>query len=330
MMLSIIIPIYNAEKYIEPCIDSLIAQDFQDKEILLIDDGSKDSSPQICDDYADKYDYIRVIHKDNGGCSSARNFGLKEARGDYIAFVDADDVLDHDFYSILMNALLETKSDVAVCSYKNEYGKSFKVINKHNSIPQPIVFESVVSALESMTAKENSIEGFVWNKVWKREVVANQEFRNDVAIVDDAVYSWTAISRINKACYINLPMYHYRIILNSITRNSSLDKYYKALHGYEIMIADAEENAPKCLNGLCTDYIIWNIKFCEQLLFKDNDVIKDYLNAKRNIEGKKKYIKMLGLRHRILARSVLNSWILYKFTGKLFWNLKKIYMKAKG
>ena len=90
-LLSVIIPIYNVEKYLRQCIESVIQQHIKDMELILVDDGSIDSSPQICDDYANKYNSVKVIHKTNGGASSARNLGLKNAKGEYIIFLDSDD-----------------------------------------------------------------------------------------------------------------------------------------------------------------------------------------------------------------------------------------------
>ena len=328
-MLSIIVPIYNAEKYLKKCLDSLVNQDYKKKEILLIDDGSKDKSSEICDEYARRYSFIQAIHKENGGCSSARNLGIVQAQGAYLAFVDADDCLDHDFYSILMDNLIKTQSDIVACSYINEYSENFSIKRKQDTVPEPIIFEGYKSALESMTAKKNSIEGFVWNKIWKREIIENQQFRTDVTIIEDSIYSWTAISKIKRACYIDLPMYHYRIIPTSITRNSSLDKYYKALCIYETMIEEAKKIAPKCLHGLSTDYIIWNIKTAEQLLLHSKNVKKDYNKIKNNILIKKKYIKECGFRHRILAKALLHSWKQYRFWGIIFWYLKKVYIMIK-
>ena len=119
-MISVIIPVFNAEKYLRECLDSVANQTYNDLEILLIDDGSKDSSPQICDGYAAADSRFTVIHKENGGVSSARNTGIENAHGNLMAFVDADDVLDLDMYEILVHALETTDSDIAACSYMNE------------------------------------------------------------------------------------------------------------------------------------------------------------------------------------------------------------------
>ena len=328
-MVSVIVPVYNAEKYLRKCLDSLAVQTCKDIEILMIDDGSKDVSPQICDEYAERYENFVAVHKENGGCSSARNLGLQKAKGEFIAFVDADDCLDADFYEILLKALRDTDSDIAACTYKNEYSRDIKVIKKHDVIPEAVVFNSAESSLESMTEKENSIEGFVWNKVWKREILNGAAFRTDVAIVDDAVFTWEIVSKIKRACYVNLPMYHYRIISSSITRDSGIEKYLKALYGYEWMIADAEKRSPKCLYGLCTDYIIWNIKTLERMIFMQKPDFMVYEKVRGNIAQYRGYIEKCGIRHRILAKNALESWNRYRMRAVLFYKMKKCYMWVK-
>ena len=104
-LISVIVPVYNVEKYLAKCIDSIIAQTYTNLEILLVDDGATDSSGAICDEYAQKESRIRVIHKENGGLSDARNRGIAEARGEYLGFIDSDDYIDVDMYELLYNLI---------------------------------------------------------------------------------------------------------------------------------------------------------------------------------------------------------------------------------
>ena len=113
-MISIIVPVYNTEKYLRRCIDSVLAQTYQDFELLLIDDGSKDSSGAICDEYAAQDARVRVFHKENGGVSSARNVGLDNARGEWITFVDADDWIESDMLELLLRKGEETGADIVM------------------------------------------------------------------------------------------------------------------------------------------------------------------------------------------------------------------------
>lgn len=326
-MISVIIPVFNVEKYLRECLDSVANQTYSDLEVLVIDDGSKDSSPQICDEYAAADSRFIVIHKENGGVSSARNTGIENAHGNLIAFVDADDVLDLDMYEILVHALETTDSDIAACSYKNEYSKSFQSISKHEVVPEVVCFDTSEKSLESMTSKQNSIEGFVFNKVWRREALEGIRFKTDIAIIEDAAFTWEVVSQISRSCFVNLPMYHYRIIPTSAVRNSSLDKYLGALYVYESLIDSAKKIAPGCLDGLCTDYIIWNIKTLERMIYMKKPDLLIYRKAKENIVRVGEYIDKCGMRHKYLVKGVLKSWKAYRSRAVLVWNLKKSFLR---
>ena len=326
-LISVIIPIYNAEKYLNQCIDSILQQTYKNLELILVDDGSKDRSSKILDEYAAKDSRVKCIRQPNGGCSSARNNGISQAKGDYIAFVDADDVLDFDFYEILVGALEKTGSDVSASTYKNEYGEIYAVSNKE--IPEPVIFSKKRDCMASITSKANSIEGYVWNKVWTRKALAGQFFSDEVAIVDDAYFTWEGVLKnVDRACYIDLPMYHYRIIKSSITRNSSLDKYFKALYAYELMTESAlDKGYSECLNGLCTDYIIWNEITCERMYISDLYTDSDFYKIQSNIHKYSKYINRLNRVQRLTAKAILRGWGHYRLLewGKL--TAKKVLIK---
>ena len=115
-LISIIVPVYQMEAYLDECVQSMINQTYQNLEIILVDDGSKDQSPAICDAWAEKDSRIKVIHKPNGGASSARNAGLDIATGDYIGFMDSDDIIAEDMYEILLEALKSSNVGIAACS----------------------------------------------------------------------------------------------------------------------------------------------------------------------------------------------------------------------
>lgn len=133
--ISVIVPIYNVEKYLPHCIDSIIAQTFTDFELLLIDDGSKDMSSVICDKYAEKDSRIRVFHKENGGVSSARNVGIKKSVGNFLCFIDADDILQQNALTDLYNCIVNNKADFSLGScYKLKAGKLYPFISNENKL----------------------------------------------------------------------------------------------------------------------------------------------------------------------------------------------------
>ena len=113
-MISVIVPVYKVEEYLDKCVQSILAQTYRDFEILLVDDGSPDNCPQLCDRYAQKYDCIRALHKSNGGLSDARNFGIKYARGNDITFIDSDDFIAPDYLEVLVQLKEKYQADIAV------------------------------------------------------------------------------------------------------------------------------------------------------------------------------------------------------------------------
>ena len=115
--ISVIVPVYKVEPYLDRCVESIVNQTYRDLEIILVDDGSPDACPAMCDAWAARDERIRVIHTSNGGAARARNLGLMQARGDYIGFADSDDILHPEMYQKLLHALEETESDIAECSY---------------------------------------------------------------------------------------------------------------------------------------------------------------------------------------------------------------------
>lgn len=140
-LLSVIVPVYNVEKFINDCIDSILGQSYKNIELILVDDGSTDSSGEICDKYCSVDKRVKVIHQNNKGCSAARNAGIANAKGNLIAFMDADDLIDQDMYEVLIKNLDMTNSDVSACSYVKEYNLDRgKIIGLHKIIPDPIVF----------------------------------------------------------------------------------------------------------------------------------------------------------------------------------------------
>ncbi len=124
--ISIIVPVYKVEKYLKKCVDSILAQTFSDFELILVDDGSPDNSGRICDDYAKKDARVRVVHKQNGGLSSARNAGIEVAKGKYLGFVDSDDYIAEDMYELLYKAIIKEEADLSICGIYDVYEEKIR------------------------------------------------------------------------------------------------------------------------------------------------------------------------------------------------------------
>ena len=203
-LISIIIPVYNAGKHLSKCIDSVLAQTHKNLEIILVDDGSTDTSSQICDEYAAKDTRIKVIHQRNQGVSSARNAGLKATTGQYIGFVDADDYIDSDMYSYLLNLLQSTHSDMARCGiYALKNPPSF-------SLPLP--------APEALSHLYPQI--FIWNMLFSRATIHNIRFDTSLFFAEDMQFVVNVLNKNPKIIYKSDKKYHYSYNPQSATKQT--------------------------------------------------------------------------------------------------------------
>lgn len=203
-IISVIIPIYNVEKYLNRCINSIIVQTYKNLEIILVDDGSPDNCPQLCDDWVKSDTRIRVIHKENGGLSDARNAGLAIANGFYISFVDADDWLAPEMYERLICAMIRDHSDIAACSVKMVW---------EDESPEKMLIQTpdcVLNREEAQKAllQEKLLKQPVWYKLYKRECIQGILF--DVGRYhEDVFWSYKAIGAANRVSLINYIGYYY-------------------------------------------------------------------------------------------------------------------------
>ena len=165
-LISVIVPIYNVEDYLDRCVDSIINQTYKNLEIILVDDGSPDNCPKMCDDYAKIDNRIKVVHKENGGLSDARNAGMKVATGEYVSFIDSDDYVSLDFYETLLQTMIDNDSDIVECGVVKFYenGKFDEY-----SDDQMIKNFNTVDGLEGLI-NENSFHQYVWNKLYKSSI----------------------------------------------------------------------------------------------------------------------------------------------------------------
>lgn len=210
-LVSVIVPIYKVEPYLRQCVDSIISQTYKNLEIILVDDGSPDACPQICDEYAQRDNRVRVIHKLNEGLSSARNAGLDIATGDYIAFVDSDDWLESDMYRILLELLLRHDADVAECAHNS--GTVKNVNNDSNdNIYTETVFEDYSSIVNNIVVEESipDLRFEVWDKLFKRSIISDTRFKVG-QIYEDLFFDRVILKRCNRLVYTNYIGYNYRV-----------------------------------------------------------------------------------------------------------------------
>lgn len=213
VLISIIVPVYNVEQYLGRCVDSLIGQTYKNIEIILVDDGAKDRSGQICDEYALKDERIIVIHKENGGLSDARNAGIKVAKGAFIGFVDSDDYVAPCMYEELIACLTETDSDIAMCRYIRFKGDR---CTECLTSPDECVEMNTLQALENIYSDDGEVYTVAWNKLYKREVIA--DIRYPVKrINEDEFTTYKYIANAKKIVFTQKVLYFYFYNGNSIT-----------------------------------------------------------------------------------------------------------------
>lgn len=229
LKLSIIIPVYNAQKYISQCLNSIINQTFKDFEVLLIDDGSIDDSKKIIEDFTKLDSRIKYIYQNNKGVSAARNLGIKHSLGKYIAFVDADDWLDAPMYKSMYNEITTTNSKICICSYMREYPHLNKIekeilpFGDKNFFKGDEVRDIVLYEMLGKKALHNSaIMGSVWRLVVAKDLITknNLQFREDTVIGEDLLFCISALKNCDTLCIVNKHFYHYRF-----TQDSAMVKY---------------------------------------------------------------------------------------------------------
>lgn len=240
--ISVIVPIYNVEKYLNRCIKSIVNQTYHDLEIILVNDGSTDRCGEICDSWIEKDERIKVIHKKNGGLSDARNNGMRVSTGHYIAFVDSDDWIDVSMYEQLMKIMIQNKCDIVSCGFRRVEKEELKNESKEVQFVQ----YNSESALEAMIT-ENGMYQVVWNKLYKRSMVEDILFEKG-KYNEDEFWSYQVIGRAKKVIAIKNIYYNYFQRENSIinetyslkrldglegkeNRQEYIDKYYPRLSG---------------------------------------------------------------------------------------------------
>ena len=220
-LISIIIPVYKVEKYLEKCIESVLKQTYTNLQVILVYDGSPDNCGKICDEYAKKDSRIEVIHKVNGGLSDARNVGIAKAKGKYIGFVDSDDYIKEDMYEILINLIKEYDADVSICNlYDVIEGKEY-IRNKENGIKE----YNRIDILKEVLLDKN-IQSYAWNKLYKKELF--NEIKYPIGKkYEDIGTTFYIFEKCNKVVVTSEPEYYYLkradSLVNNVTESTVLD-----------------------------------------------------------------------------------------------------------
>ncbi len=291
--ISVIVPIYNAQSTLVKMLESLIQQTFKDLEILLIDDGSTDLSGKICDNYQKKDKRIKVIHQNNQGVSMARNKGLEMATGDFIGFVDSDDLIAKEMYEILYKNIIKTKADISVCSYIKYSKEPVFTYQKE------IVTLNKVEALKSLVS-DGIVNSFLWNKLFKKELFRNILFPEN-RIYEDLYVMPLIIDKVNKIVYSKSKLYGYYQRNDSYVntyndnKNKNFLEYSNRLYQELLKYESLKENLKEYQNlFIYTAYLqaakskcysIFQAKYMDKYykIYKENYSLKNNYSIKRKI-----------------------------------------------
>ena len=228
-LISVIVPVYNVAQFLDDCLTSIINQSYKDIEIILVDDGSTDKSGEICDTFAAQDGRIRVIHKKNGGLSSARNVGLGVAKGNFVVFVDSDDYLNHEMITKLYDAVMSTKAEIACCDYtslefNNDSHSEIEVLNRKDAI--------------STLFDDYGFQCFAWNKIYQRSLFENIRYPEG-KLFEDIATTYQLLKKVDRVAYVKDKLYYYRQRTNSITKTKFNKKNKDLIDAIDFVYTDS-------------------------------------------------------------------------------------------
>ena len=336
-MISVIVPVYKVKRYLHQCIDSILSQTYHDLEILLIDDGSPDKCGEICEEYAKKDNRIRVFHTENRGLSAARNLGLREAKGEYIGFVDSDDWIEPDMYELLLRRLQETGTGISACGVRKDF---------QNRRFDYSIYDTVFSGTDSIRELFYGFSGGVWNKLYKKDCWKDICFPENHTFEDCATIYKVFLIADSVSC-IPKVLYHYRMRNGSIVHTRSMnnlkDYWFAQFERYSFIFSlPALKNDRKTIEKMEKMLAViavktWGWTFCIPKKQRDYEFLDRVSNFARKRfllfskkDGSLSFRAAILLTRRTNEISFLGSYIFFIFCEKIlqFGKRKKLFPSA--
>ncbi len=284
MKISVIVPCYNVEEYVEKCLQSLANQTYKNLEIIVVNDGSTDSTKAIIDRFCEGRDNFIVVDKQNGGLSSARNEGFKYATGELIGFVDSDDFVDADMYEHLYNNMQKEGADLSICGkYRYE-----------NDVATPMQKEGIYLSMTGEQALKtllmgNPYQNEAWDKLYKRELFDNLRFPEGKQYEDSAIM-YRIMHACNKVVYDSTPKYYYLIRGSSITGANFSPKRMDYFEAGKKCLDYVQANCPQLTDYAAFRYVSIGLFLARDIILSKSDKFDDYLKA--ILSDVKKYSRM--------------------------------------
>ena len=314
-LVSVVIPCYNVEKYIDRCLVSVVNQTYKNLEIILIDDGSTDTTSEKCDIWASKDYRIQVIHKENDGLANARNSGIDALSGDYVLFVDSDDFIDTDMVEFLLNLSVNYNAEVSRCSfYRFENGRSIPDKDSEDII----VLNKEQRFIDLIDG--GHLSGVAWNKLYRADVVKNHYYEKSDGASEDILYNFRVYHDIEKSVYIDKPKYHYCFNDDSITNSSFGYGAFSIIRARKIMLDEFKDNIT--VYPFAVKWFVRSSFIVLSGCIKNDKCMDKYDELRSNILKYKKQIlfgKGFTLNHRLRT-------ILLIISPKIY----NIFVKVKG
>ena len=309
-LISVIVPVYKVEKYLDRCVQSIADQTYRNLEIILVDDGSPDNCGAMCDTWAEKDSRIRVIHKENGGLSDARNAGMAVATGEFVGFVDSDDWLNTQMYHYLYEAIASTDSDIASCGARRVWtdGKPSKevcAVNRDRVLEREAAMEALITA--------NGLIQTVWNKLYRKSTIEGILFLKG-QIYEDEFWTWQAIARARRVVTIHDSYYNYLQRDDSIMGSGFSEKYLQVVQAKILRQSYIEKEMPglKDLGSMNLLYTCMHlgIEVLRETRGKDSLRNMKYLkNTVKRYPISKEYLLMLPWRQRLHLQMIWSLFV---------------------
>lgn len=248
-LISVIVPIYKVEEYLDRCVESIVNQTYKNLEIILVDDGSPDNCPQMCDDWAKRDNRIKVLHKENGGLSDARNAGMPFATGEIISFIDSDDWIEFDMFEKMFNRMQADNSDLVSCGVKwvEEDGRLIREVTSEDEI-----LETTTAMKELLN--DSKLKQHVWNKIYKYDMIKDIPFEKG-RYHEDVFWSYQIVGRAKMVSVIKESFYNYVQRSNSIMGESYSVKRLDALDANRLRCEYIKERFPELYDNALYVYI---------------------------------------------------------------------------
>lgn len=313
-LISVVIPLYNVDRYLSRCLDSVVAQTYKNLEILLIDDGSTDRGPSICDEYATKDPRIVVVHKENGGLSDARNKGIDEMTGTYVTFIDSDDYVDEDYVETLYNMIAEDNTKLSICSHRVLYDTG-KIIEKATGERSVLDSKTVLERI----LYDEGIDLSSWAKLYSSELFMDVRFPVG-RVFEDSATTYKLVDLCDRVSLNSVSKYNYMIRSNSISTSKFTSKKMDLITATDEMTAYIAGKYPD-LQKACDRRLMYAyLSTLSQLVkdtskHKEESVLMNYINS-----NKKRVLKdrRIPKRDRLALYSLFGGIRSYRIVWKLY------------